>query len=90
MVVDDDEEEDEVKVECATSDSDNESVYFDAIDSEATSSKVVSFKTESLVPASSISKCKTLAEKIRAAKTELQFPDEVWHHLSNAQITELT
>ncbi|KAL5967459.1 hypothetical protein TSMEX_004805 [Taenia solium] len=46
-------------------------------DSEGTSSKVVSFKTDSIVPASLTSKCKTLAEKIRAAKTELQFPDEV-------------
>ncbi|KAL5107312.1 hypothetical protein TcWFU_001077 [Taenia crassiceps] len=78
MVVDGEgEEDDESRVEYSTSDSDNESIYFDAVDSEATSSRMVAFETESLVPANSTSKYKTLAEKIRAARTELQFPDEV-------------
>ncbi|VDM16313.1 unnamed protein product [Hydatigera taeniaeformis] len=74
---DDEEAEAEVKAECTTSGSDSESIYFDAIDSKAPSSKVVSFKTESAVSATSAPKGKTLAEKIKAARIELQFPDEV-------------
>ncbi|EUB62851.1 Pre-rRNA-processing protein TSR1 [Echinococcus granulosus] len=77
MVVDDVEGDEEAKVEYTPSDSDNESIYFDAIDGEAASSKVVSFNTESIVTAIPASKPKTVAEKIKAAKTELQFPDEV-------------
>ncbi|KAM7542506.1 hypothetical protein Aperf_G00000008785 [Anoplocephala perfoliata] len=55
-------------------DSDDESVYFDAEDSEANSNKAVTFKNESTISAP---KSRTAEEKIKAAKTELLFPDEV-------------
>lgn len=82
---DNEEEEKVVNVgDMPSEDSDNDSTYYDAIESETAApprSKTVSFLTEpsvsSIPPSTSSAKSCSLADKVRAAKEELQFPDEV-------------
>ena len=72
----DENEEEEPVIGDIPSDSDSGSVYFDAVENDPTSTAAVSFRINPTVP-STPSKPRTIAEKIKAAKVELQFPDEV-------------
>lgn len=58
-------------------DSDGKSEYFDAEDNETGSNKVVTFENEPRVSPIPGTKPRTAEEKIKAARTEFLFPDEV-------------
>ena len=73
----DDDEKTEVAIGDIPPESDDESEYFETVENEPTSSIAVSFKTDPIASAVPISKPNTVAEKIKAAKVDLQFPDEV-------------
>ncbi|VDD79906.1 unnamed protein product [Mesocestoides corti] len=70
-------EEDEIQVGDVPSDSDEESINLDVGESEIGSSKSTHFEKNHSISKNYAHKPMTVAEKIKAAKVEIQFPDEI-------------